>query len=516
VVAVGPAPEGGVTVKIVDAGTMARIDTRSTAEYGIASADLMEAAGLQAYRRLKETVWPGSLPPGSLVFVAGRGANGGDAFVMARHAHLDGADTAIVLATAKPASGTDAAANLASCEGLGITCTSWPDEPGRAEQLIASAAWICDGIAGTGLRGPLRAPLDALVTALNEAPGCRAAIDVPSGLGDGYRDGWPVVHADCTLTMGLPKACLYLPRARRHCGRILVVQPGFPAPLLEDPSIRCELIDDRSFHGLLGPLPVDAHKGDRGHLAVFAGAPGTSGAAWLAAHAAARARVGLVSLFVDAATMPLIAPSCRSVMAKPWADTERSGFDASRYTALLVGPGWGLGETRGPWLERLIDAGLPGVLDADGITLLASLGGKSRPRLGGRWVLTPHPGEFSRLAGIPRDELLDDPMPHALAVARQLDAVVVLKGHVTTVAAPSGSSWMLDGCNPALATAGSGDVLAGLVAAGLAGGLAPEEAAVFGVSLHARLGAVARQRLGWFIAEDLVPLVSEVLGEACP
>jgi NAD(P)H-hydrate epimerase len=107
-------------------------------------------------------------------------------------------------------------------------------------------------------------------------------------------------------------------------------------------------------------------------------------------------------------------------------------------------------------------------------------------------------------------------MPRALEAARQLDAVVVLKGHVTIVAEPSGSARVLDGCSPALATAGSGDVLAGLVAAGLAGGLPAAAAAVFGVSLHARLGAVGRQRVGWFIAEDLVPLVSEVLGEACP
>ncbi len=317
-VAVGPAAEGGLTVKIVDAETMARIDARSTAEYGIASADLMEAAGLQAYRRLKETVWPGSAaarPPRFRGRARGewrRRVRHGPARPPRRRGHGHRARSR------ETRRGTDAAANLASCEGLGIACTSWPDAPDRAERLIASAAWIFDGIAGTGLRGPLRAPLDALVAALNAAPGRRAAIDVPSGLGDGYRDGWPVVHADCTLTMGLPKACLYLPRARRHCGRILVVQPGFPAPLLEDPAIRCELIDDQSFRGLLGPLPVDAHKGDRGHLAVFAGAPGTSGAAWLAAHAAARARVGLVSLFVDAATMPLVAPSCRSVMAKPW------------------------------------------------------------------------------------------------------------------------------------------------------------------------------------------------------
>jgi len=502
-------------VKIVDAQSMARIDARSTAEFGIPSADLMEAAGRQAWLAMREEVRAGA-PRKPLVFVGGRGANGGDAFVMARHARGDGADAAVVLASGRPPAASDAAAMLASCEALGIPVTSGPDDPDAAGGRIASASWVFDGIAGTGLRGPLRAPLDAVVAAINASRARWAASDVPSGLGDGYRAGWPLVHADCTLTMGLPKSCLYLPRGRPHCGRILVVQPGFPPSLLEDPAIRCDMIDERSFRGLLGPLPPDAHKGDRGHLAVFAGAPGTSGAAWLAAHAAARSRVGLVSLFLDAATMPLVAPACRSVMAKPWDEADARGFEPSRSTAVLVGPGWGLGEGRLAWLERLLDGSPGGVIDADGITLLARLGARGPRRLGGRWVLTPHPGEFARLAGISRDDLLDDPVPRALAAARELEAVVVLKSHVTIVADPDGGSRLLDGCNPALATAGSGDVLAGLVAGGLAAGLAPLTAAVFGVSLHARLGAVARERLGWFLAEDLVPLVSEVLGEGCP
>jgi ADP-dependent NAD(P)H-hydrate dehydratase / NAD(P)H-hydrate epimerase len=500
-------------VKIVDADTMARIDARSTAEYGIPSAALMERAGREAWRTLRDDV-PGGSAPGPVVFLGGRGANGGDAFVMARHARSDGREVSVVLAAGRPSPGTDAAANLAACESLGIPCASWEGDPDAVRNLLAGARWVVDGIAGTGLRGPLRAPLDALVAAVNAAPGGRAAVDVPSGLGDGYRDGWPVVHADCTITMGLPKACLYLPRARRHGGRIFVVQPGFPSPLLEDPAIRCELIDDRTFRGMLPPVPVDAYKGDRGHLAVFAGAPGTSGAAWLASHAAARARVGLVSLFVDPSTFPLVASSCRSVMAKPWDDTgDPSRFDASRHTALLVGPGWGRDGHRARWLAGLVATGLPGVLDADGITLLAQVVQGARPRLDGRWVLTPHPGEFSRLTGATRDEVLDEPLGRALAAARELEAVVVLKGHVTVVAGPDGRSRILDGCNPALATAGSGDVLAGLAAAGLAAGLAAFDAAAFGVSLHARLGALARERVGWFLAEDLVPLASEALGE---
>ncbi len=151
------------------------------------------------------------------------------------------------------------------------------------------------------------------------------------------------------------------------------------------------------------------------------------------------------------------------------------------------------------------------MLDADGLTLLARSGPGRVPPLGGSWVLTPHPGEFARLAGTGLEEVLGDPVGKACAVARGLDAVVVLKSATTTVAAPTGRYWLLDGCNPRLATGGSGDVLAGLVAAGLAGGMPPLEAALFGVSLHARLGRAAR---GWFLAEDLLPLVSRVVGRA--
>jgi NAD(P)H-hydrate epimerase len=145
------------------------------------------------------------------------------------------------------------------------------------------------------------------------------------------------------------------------------------------------------------------------------------------------------------------------------------------------------------------------VLDADGITLLAGLGG---PRLGGRWVLTPHPGEFSRLAGLEVPELLADPLPRLLEASSRLEAVILLKGHCSYVASPEGRYWILDGMNPALATGGSGDVLAGIVGGLLAGGLAPLAAARVGALLHGRAGEQAYRERGYFLAEDLLPFVS--------
>jgi hydroxyethylthiazole kinase-like uncharacterized protein yjeF len=509
-------------VKLVDSRGMAEIDRRSQEEFGMPSILLMENAGIKAHQAWKRRVLKGKRPEGGLTFVAGKGNNGGDALVMARQCLLDGVPgVSVVLADGRPAEGTDPGANLRMCESLGVPVVSWPEREKAARDLISTSGWVFDGIAGTGLRGALRGPLAAVVEAINASRGRKVAIDVPSGVGDGFKEGFPAVHADVTLCMGLPKTCLYLPRARLFCGRIIVVPLGFPPALADDPAIPGELLEEKAFRFLASPIPVDSHKNRRGHLAVFAGSPGTTGAAVLTATAAARARVGLVTVFLDAETYALIAPRFSSVMARPWAGSgapERSGFDPGRFSALLVGPGWGVTEEKRKWLHYLLSLEIPGVIDADGLTLLGrSSSSVDRPKgmngsLSGRWVLTPHPGEFSRISGAARDEILDDPVAHALSLAKRMEGVVVLKGACTCVAEPGGRYWIFDGVNPALGTGGSGDVLAGIIAAAIAGGMDILGAALFGVSLHGRIGRIARSKMGWFLAEDMLPLVSSVLG----
>jgi hydroxyethylthiazole kinase-like uncharacterized protein yjeF len=530
-------------VKIVSSEAMVRIDSRTQAEFAFPSMILMEDAGVKAWAAFRRLAWGGRRPRGRLVFVAGKGNNGGDAFVMARQAAVERVQPlTIILAGGRPEKDTDPGRNLAACEALGMEIIDWPVQPDLVMSRLAEASWILDGIAGTGIRGALRAPLSDLVLAVNQSPGRKAALDVPSGIGDGYTAGSPAVRADLTLTMGLPKLCLYLPRARALCGRISVVPVGFPPALVEDPAIAGELLRPRAWQKLAPRIPPDTHKNRRGHLAVFAGARGTTGAAWLCATAAARARVGLVTLFADTDIYSVVAPKLTSVMCRPWdapqagdkkaaadraahtaadrtahapadptAHASADSWDPSSYSGVLVGPGWGLSDAKAAWLDSLLALPLTGVIDADAITLLGKTAAARKVNLGARWVLTPHPGEFSRLTGASRDAVLDDPVGHALAASERLNAVIVLKGHSTIVASPDGRYWILDGGNPALATAGSGDVLAGLIAAGIAGGLAPLEAAQFGVSLHAFTGAVAARRKGWFLAEDLVPLVSRVL-----
>ena len=496
-------------MKIVSAEAMARIDSRSRTEFAFPSSTLLEDAGVKAWASVSRVIWSGKRR-GRLVFLAGKGNNGGDALVMARQAAVEHAHSlAIVLAGGRPADDSDPGRMLAMCEALGIPCMSWPEQSDAVRARLAEAAWVFDGIAGTGIRGALRPPLSDLVDAANASPARKIAIDVPSGIGDEYRQGTPAVRADFTLTMGLPKLGLYLPHARVLCGRILVIHVGFPPPLLEDPEIPGELLLNRAWRRLAPPIAADTYKNRRGHLAVFAGARGTTGAAWLSASAAARSRVGLVTLFVDADAYPIVAQKLTSVMCRPWDASEP--WEHGSFSGILAGPGWGLAEEKERWLERLLALPVKGVIDADGITLLGRIAARGAPDLGGRWVLTPHPGEFSRLTGSPREDVLADPVRLSLEASARLNAVIALKGHCTVVATPSGRYWILDGANPALATGGSGDVLAGIIAAGIAGGMSPTDAALFGVSLHATVGRRAARHLGWFLAEDLVPLISRVL-----
>lgn len=480
---------------------MGEIDRRAQEEYSIPGLVLMENAGLKSYLFLKNSYWNGGLPKGRVVFLAGKGNNGGDAMVIARQCRLDGLDDGVIVSV-----GAGGSEQAQMCRKLGIPIREWPEE--EARRAIAEASFIIDGLSGTGIRGPLRKPVDEVVERANEARATRIAVDVPSGVGDAFRPGYPAVRADITLTMGLPKLSLYLPHARPLCGTIHVIPIGFPRPLVESESIPGELLTLDVVRRLVPPVGPDAYKNRRGTVGVFAGAVGTSGAAILSSQAAARSRAGLVTLFITPEAYQQASAQLGGVMVRPcsYEESTPESVGADHFTVRLVGPGWGTVPSRRKWLRGLLSAG-PGVLDADGINLLAAEA-ENAPALGGRWVLTPHPGELSRLCGVSRDEILTDPLPPLLETARRLEAVVVLKSHVTFVGAPDGRYWILDGMTPSLGTGGSGDILAGIIAGFLAGGLTAATAACAGVLVHNRAGRRAFAEIGWFAAEDILPFVS--------
>jgi NAD(P)H-hydrate epimerase len=325
------------------------------------------------------------------------------------------------------------------------------------------------------------------------------------------------VQADLTLTLGLPKNCLYLPHARSLCGDIIVIPLGFPPPLLEDESLAGELLEASSYLTKLPEIPRTAYKTKRGHLAVFAGSERTSGAAWLCTHAAARSRVGLVTFFADSDIYANVVGSYSSVIVHKWdpkKPEEGSAKDLSRlenYSAFLAGPGWGFAEEKKSWLLKLLANDRPGVIDADALRMIAEMREKGGIKVGPNRILTPHPGEFSAFLKVNIKDMLENPLPPLRSLCRELDAHIILKGHVTYIMAPDGRYKILDGMNPAMATGGTGDVLSGIVAGLLGQGVPVFEAAQAGAMLHACLGKQLYKEKGWFIAEDLLPLISPAM-----
>jgi NAD(P)H-hydrate epimerase len=500
---------------------MAEIDTRAQQEYGIPGLLLMENAGQKAlatWRRLEEEQGRHLVESGAavgtsvqrLVFVAGKGNNGGDALVMARQAHIDRLGEVTVVPVAAELKGK-AAEHLEIVKRLGIRVRPWDTDGQSARDAISCADVVFDGIAGTGIKGGLRAPLSDIVSVVNESGARVVAVDVPSGIADDFQRGSPLVEADTTLTMGLPKRCLYLPAARPAAGHIRRIALGFPPELTDSDALSGRLLETDDVSRLV-PAPRESdYKHRRGVLAVFAGARGTSGAAVLAATAAARSTAGMVRVFADEAVYPVLASQCRSVMV-----VERGAElpDLEGHTALLVGPGWGRGERRERDLSTLLEASLPGVLDADGINILSGMrAGRRAPGLGGRWVITPHAGELARLTGRSGSEVLAGPFDITGETARELDAVVVLKSHVTIITAPDGRYGVVDGMNRAMGTGGAGDVLAGIIAGFLSRGLDPFDAACAGTALHDAIGKRYAAERGYFLAEDLLDGVSEELGK---
>ncbi|MFO7850682.1 MAG: NAD(P)H-hydrate dehydratase [Spirochaetia bacterium] len=509
-------------MRIVRPSEMAEIDRKTQEEFHIPGIVLMENAGIKGFFRWME-ISKRKGEVSKLLFAAGGGNNGGDALVMARQAYTLLPESEVLVILAKRKLGELSRTHARALDSLGIPVAVWEEEPERALGFIEASDVIFDGIAGTGLKGALRSPLDSLVRAVNERKSFSevVAIDVPSGIGEGFGPEMPSVSADITLTMGLPKTVLYTLNARPRCGRIERVAVGFPPELIEKPPVG----STASAHAAQGeliegsrPLNVkdEAYKNTRGHTAVFSGAVGTTGAASLSASAASRGGAGLVTLHCDSELYPLFAGKTEGVMVKPF-DTDAQ-WSPEGFSSIVAGPGWG--PQRGELLRSLVLSGLPGVADADALRAAVEVAEDLTAEGGGeglfgfweeRWVLTPHPGEFSLISDVPRDELSSDPIAAVAEAAARVKAVVLLKGHVCTIGAPDGRYAIVDGMNPAMGTGGSGDVLSGVIGGLLAGGMDPFEAACRGAAVHQEAGRLAAEKTGWFSAEELLPYISYLL-----
>ncbi len=494
-------------MKIVNPNQMSEIDKKSMELYGIPGLLLMENAGIKCWELIKEELGRDKLFKNNFLIIAGTGNNGGDSLVIARQAWMYGTRNINIILTRDNAN-TENNIHRNICKKLGIPVFQYKNSTEEIKKLFKTADVIIDGITGTGLHGALYGPSEELVAFINLSRAKKISVDIPSGLGDEFKTGFPVVKADITLTVGLPKTILYYPSMRIFAGKIITVKIGFPLELLENPSDSGDIYNTDKFQ--LPYIPDWAYKGSRGHAAVFAGSTSTSGAAFLSSTAAGRSRSGLVTLFTDNNIYPSLSSKASSIMV---AKLKSDNPDLSGFTSLLAGPGWGT-DNRSRLLSWLFKSKINGVLDAAGLKVLLGLDSdfiKTPGLLNGKWVFTPHPGEFESLSGVDKEDFLLSPVPVMKTVATKYGAVIVLKSHVTFIVNPKGEYSVVDGMNPALGTGGSGDILSGIIAGFMAQGMAPYKAAVTAVILHQKIGKVCFRDKGWFLAEDLLPYISSEL-----
>jgi NAD(P)H-hydrate epimerase len=521
--------------KIVTVEEMRAIEAAAD-KAGVTYALMMEAAGSAVARAVLERLE--NPADHKVVVLCGPGNNGGDGLVAAHHLAEAGAQVSIYFSKMPD----EADPNLKRVRERGLLVVDAEnDQRWRVlKNLMGGVTVLIDAVFGTGVRLPLQGkPADMLkqvVRALADReapPPLRVAVDCPSGLDcDTGELDEAALPADLTVTLAAAKRGQFVFPAAEAVGELIVADIGVSPSLPELAEVRLTLGTREAVRALLPPRPRDAHKGTFGRALVVAGSVNYTGAAYLAGAAAYRVGAGLVTLAVPTPLHPILAallpeatwlmlPHEMGVIAG--AAAEVLAQELSRCQALLIGPGFGTEKETGDFLRRLLrvevtahrgamgfvtsagsdkpepssEAGAlpPMVVDADGLRLLAQLVGWPQ-RLPRETVLTPHPGEMAALTALDKEAIQSDRVGVARKHAAEWGHVVVLKGAFTVVAAPDGRATVQPFATPALARAGTGDVLAGAIVGLLAQGLAPYDAAVAGAFLHGLAGILAAQALG--------------------
>jgi NAD(P)H-hydrate epimerase len=495
---------------------------RKTIEAGIPGIILMETAARRVVDFIARRFAPVSEQ--RIAVVCGKGNNGGDGLAIARQLHVQFQPRHLwVVLTCVPEDlAGDAAQNYAMLRASGI------QEYMDFGPEMRAATLVVDAVLGTGLTGPARGPaLDAILEINCGFPLAKiVAVDIPSGLsGDSGVPPGEYVRADATVTFTAPKVCHALHPACNLMGEFEVALIGSPPSLYEnDSQIKLALVTPQSIAPCFAPRERDSNKGMYGHVLVIAGSRRKPGAAAMAGLAALHAGAGLVTVASPESALASISSHAAELMTEPLTETpsgeiSRGALDrimelAEKSSLIAIGPGIGTGEETREVVRRLFaEATLPMVIDADALNCLAgsAFHGSGAPR-----VLTPHPGEMSRLAGRTIAEVQSDRLSSARAFATQRNVVVVLKGERTLIGFPDGRVWINPTGSPAMAKGGTGDILTGMVA-GLRAQFPndADQAIAAAVYLHSRAGEIAAMHLTeqTVLATDLLRYLPEGIRE---
>ena len=493
-------------MRILSAAQMREADRFTIEDIGIPSLVLMENAGRQVVAAI-EAAYEEQLA-GRVAILCGRGNNGGDGFVVARTLLQRGVDTAVFVIGPLGDVRGDARTNLDILGRLGLTVVEIGDEQSWELHFseISQCTLIVDAILGTGLKSAVSGMLETVFADINASDIPIVAVDLPSGLSADT----PHLIGDCvsaamTVTLAAPKLPLVLPPGETHAGDVVIADIGVPYEVVEGlEGSYVDLLTPEQLRVLIEPRTAESHKGDFGRVTVIAGSIGKTGAALLSGMAALRSGAGLVTVATPASCLSVVASMAPEVMTLPLLDSEGSvaAGAVDRVMELaqdVIACGPGLGRTReaSAFVRALVDrATVPLVLDADALTLLAEEPGRLLGRDDRDVIITPHPGEMARLAGMTTDEVQANRLQVASDFATTHRVYVVLKGHRTVIATPSGRLFINPTGNPGMATAGTGDVLTGMVAAWLAQLLDAEAACRIAVFLHGAAGDLAEAECG--------------------
>lgn len=491
-------------MKIANSTEMRLIDSMTTERYGLGSLVLMERAGV-AVAEIVETAFEGR----KALVLAGGGNNGADGLVVARELKNKGWRVkAIILADADRLS-ADCVHQLDTVKAFGVDVSFGK----KVSTKDVHGAVIIDAIFGTGLSRPIEGAIKKVIDFVNGLTDSKiVSVDMPSGVSaDTGEVMGSAVMADYTVTFGLPKRGHLLYPGAEHSGSLFIENIGFPRALLEDESIKAETIEQDNI--VIPARKQYSNKSTYGHLFLVGGSRGKTGAVMMSARSALKSGVGLLTVCVPESIISAFEKKAIEEMTLPLPDSEGKLSDSAldgilgllkkKSDVLAIGPGMGASNETRKLMKGLLNRfEQTMVIDADGIN---SLDIESIEKAVCQVVITPHPGEMSKLTGISIAEIEANRIGTALDFSAKTDAVLVLKG-VPTIVAHRGRAFVNTTGNPGMAKAGSGDVLTGMISALIAQGMTPLEASKTGVFLHGRSGDIAVGKKGIYstIASDII------------
>jgi NAD(P)H-hydrate epimerase len=487
-------------MKIFKAEQIKIIDQYTIDHEPISSIHLMERAAWQC------TTWIMKHFGRSLTMkiFCGCGNNGGDGLAIARQLLSHDYKVATYLINVSDKLSVDAETNFNQLKKFSNVILETISESTNLPN-ISDEDVVIDAIFGSGLNRPIDGLAAEVVTYLNQSNAKKVSIDIPSGLaGEGVVGNNTVFRADYTLTFQFPFLSFLFAESESYVGQYEVLDIGLHPEIIKNLSSPFQIIASSDVK--LKPRPKFGHKGTFGHAMVIAGSKGMAGAAILSSKACLRSGCGLVTVHSSSINVPIIQTSFPEAIVSYDKETNHVSEvpDLRKYNAIAIGPGIGQSAQTANLLKEIIISGIHNlVLDADALNVLA-FNKEILNKLPLNTILTPHPGEFDRLFG--RCENSKERLDVQLQKSKELGIIIVLKGRYTSIALPNGNCYFNSSGNSGMATAGSGDVLTGIIASLLAQGYSPYDAAVFGVYIHGLAGDIAADKIGGtsLIASDII------------